>query len=94
MSVVAVVEAECPVWTGHFGSPGCKLVEIQGEMCAEELLIGEKLSTQFGKEKKAVLGETVQTLSMKPIETGRVEPRFQIAKREGPELLLLSNQEQ
>ena len=40
------------------------------------------------------MGETVQTLSMKPIETGRVEPRFQIAKREGPELLLLSNQEQ
>ena len=69
-------------------------------MCAEELLIGEKLSTQFEKE-KAVLGETVQTLSMKPktgygqVETGRVEPRFQVAKREGPELLLvLSNQEQ
>lgn len=47
-------------------------------MCAEELLIGEKLSTQFEKE-KAVLGETVQTLSMKPktgygqVETGRVE---------------------
>lgn len=69
-------------------------------MCAEELLIGEKSSTQFGKEKKAVLGETVQTLSMKPktgygqVETGQVEPRFQVAKREGPELLLLSNQEQ
>ena len=52
------------------------------------------------KEKKAVLGETVQSLSMKPktgcgqVETGRVEPRFQVAKREGPELLLLSNQEQ
>ena len=70
-------------------------------MCAEELLIGEQLPTQFEKEKKAVLGGTVQTLSMKPktgygqVETGRVEPRFQVAKREGPELLLvLSNQEQ
>ena len=91
MSVVAVVEAECPVWTGHFS-----LAEIYGVcVCGrvEELKNRQPTSNNQKKKSKAV-GETVQTLSMKPIETGRVEPRFQIAKREGPELLLLSNQEQ